>query len=344
MFPLKIILYLTLLTAVLSSTTADTHPTNRLLSPTQKSLNSAPLKGGFSIDCLKFWGWPKECPHSEFYAGAHMDKERYVYSEYPVTTKDGYILTVFRVGLTDALKAKLSDKRKANIGRPVFMMHGMGGDPNDWINNDAKSSMGYYMAEQGFDVWLGTSRGYEWARGHTNPKMSRGDYFNYSWAECGLFDIPAFYQKIQDDYGNPEQKIIYMAHSRGTTQFFVSLLDPTTTEYITKYTERFYAFAPIVYLTHIGNAAAKKYSPLASLAVPLAELIGVDWVCGDGCGGNDIGYCVHDALHFAQQIQGKGWSNEPVFRKYDWGIQNFSVYGQFSPPEWNLGNFPKGVP
>lgn len=304
------------------------------------------MLGGFNADCLKFWEWPKECPHSEMWDGAHMDKTRYVYSEKSVTTSDGYILTVFRVGLTPELQAKLSDKRKANLKRPAILMHGMAGHPYQWISNTAKTSVGYYMVEQGFDVWLPGPRGFEYSRGHTNKNIKKSDYFNYSWAESGLYDVPAIYKMIQDLYKNPNQKIIYMAHSRGTTMFFVSLLDPTTTEYISKNTERFFAFAPIVYLTHIGNKAAQIFSPLQGLAVPLATLIKADWVCGDGCGKNPSGSCVHDALHFGQQIDGTGppWDRKPIFRKFDWGLGNLFVYKQLSPPEWDLGKYPKSVP
>ncbi len=42
---------------------------------------------------------------------------------------------------------------------------GQGGDT--WFINSAEQSLGYILADNGFDVWIGNVRGTRWSKGHS---------------------------------------------------------------------------------------------------------------------------------------------------------------------------------
>ena len=78
------------------------------------------------------------------------------YYNYPVeshrvTTPDGYILTLFRI------QAKYS-KIKSGL-QPVLLQHGLLDSSDTWIINDESKAPAFFLANRGYDVWLGNNRG-----------------------------------------------------------------------------------------------------------------------------------------------------------------------------------------
>jgi len=251
---------------------------------------------------------------------------------------------MFRIRLTKPYFEKLSAERKANLNTPLLFQHGIGGDAGNWLKGGDTNAVGFYLIQQGFDCWFANGRGSPYSRNHKDSKITRMEYFNYTWADMGINDQPANYKHIQFIYNNPEQKIIYLGHSQGTTQMYVALLDGKTKEFMTKYTEHYFSFAPIVFMTHISNIPYELISPFGDLLYKLNKALDVGWICADGCEGRFVGYCIKDVSHFAQLIEGKGL-NQPIFRQFDYGTKNENEekYGQAIPPEWDLEMFPSSV-
>ena len=55
------------------------------------------------------------------------------------------------------------------------------------------------MADAGYDVYLGNNRGNSYSRGHVHldPSRDAKKYFDFSFAELGLHDVPAQLDKVR---------------------------------------------------------------------------------------------------------------------------------------------------
>jgi gastric triacylglycerol lipase len=132
----------------------------------------------------------------------------YTVAEHFVTTLDGYILRVFRVGGKNV--------QGFNSGPPVYLQHGLIDSSDNFFVNSEALAPGFIVANQGYDVWLGNSRGNKYSRNHTtlNPNTN-ATFWNFSWQEMAEFDLPATVDFILEQTG--EQKLAYIGHSQGTT-------------------------------------------------------------------------------------------------------------------------------
>jgi hypothetical protein len=49
----------------------------------------------------------------------------------------------------------------------IFLCPNLGQGGDTWFINSAEQSLGYILADNGFDVWIGNVRGTRWSKGHS---------------------------------------------------------------------------------------------------------------------------------------------------------------------------------
>ncbi|KAF2901737.1 hypothetical protein ILUMI_04465 [Ignelater luminosus] len=175
-------------------------------------------------EIIKRWGYPVETHY--------------------VTTEDGYILTLFRIpyGKKSTLKQP---------GKPVLLQHGYKATSKCFISTGEKS-LGFLLADHGYDVWLGNFRGSIYSRNHTQLSDTEKKFWDFSFHEIGLYDIAA---KI--DYVNKyrKQKIIYLGFSMGTTT--ATVYSSTYPDIAENKVKIFIYFAPFIFTNEIGSYTYK---------------------------------------------------------------------------------------
>lgn len=124
----------------------------------------------------------QNCPDSLFTSILSDLPNKYPYESHNVHTQDGYILKVFRI---QAKNTKIVSGKKV-----VFMQHGLIDSSDDWIINEEEYSLGLVLANEGYDVWLGNSRGNKYSQS-SYKKMSNKEYWSFSLQEMGQYDVPA---------------------------------------------------------------------------------------------------------------------------------------------------------
>ncbi|KAJ9587463.1 hypothetical protein L9F63_028284 [Diploptera punctata] len=141
-----------------------------------------------------------------------IKKNGYPAESHQVITEDGYFLTMHRI--------PSSPKFPTNKKKPVvFLQHWFGGSSADWVFFGPEKSLGYLLADAGYDVWLGNNRGNTYSSNHTTYSITSHKYWDFSFHEMGVYDLPVVIDYILNKTREPN--LYYVGISMGTTMFFI---------------------------------------------------------------------------------------------------------------------------
>ncbi|KAL3235138.1 hypothetical protein RNJ44_02926 [Nakaseomyces bracarensis] len=162
--------------------------------------------------------------------------------EFKVTTKDGYIIDLWHLknrdhkfGSSGASSAQTSVDRE-----PILMLHGLLQSSGSFASSGRKS-LAFHLNENGYDVWLGNNRcGFNPA---ANTKID--DFWDWDMTEMVKYDLSALIDFVLQQSGS--KKLHLVAHSQGTTQGFMALINHNHEYPFSSKISKFVALAPAVY-------------------------------------------------------------------------------------------------
>ena len=99
-------------------------------------------------------------------------------------TVDGYRLNIFRI------RNKTSEDE---YPKPVvFLQHGFADSADAFIMHDPEVAPAFRLIREGYDVWLGNSRGSKHSLHHRSLNYSTdAKYWDFSFTEMAIYDLPA---------------------------------------------------------------------------------------------------------------------------------------------------------
>ncbi|XP_058809606.1 gastric triacylglycerol lipase-like isoform X3 [Phymastichus coffea] len=265
------------------------------------SAYEGPIAGGKSIqDCI--YGDKSKLPYADTTPNDVIIKEGYTAENHVVLTDDGYLLTLNRIpGPPNA--------------PPVLLHHGFSATALDWVVAGKHKSLAFLLANKGYDVWMANARGGLYSSCHVKYTTSDHGFWNFSFNEIGLYDIPA---EISYILKHQNSSLFYIGHSMGTTAFYVMATErPDITSKITL----MFSFAPIAFLNHIAL-------PLRITAFLSTSTI----TFVDRFSSGEL-YSPANKIknHYLQILTSRR------FQKYDYGFEkNLEVYHSPEPPEYDL--------
>jgi lysosomal acid lipase/cholesteryl ester hydrolase len=252
----------------------------------------------------------------------------------------------------------------------VFLQHGLFQGGDTWFQNSREQSLGFILADSGFDVWVGNVRGTRWSHGHVSLSEHSKAFWDWSWEELAGYDLPVMIEFI---YSVTRSKVFYVGHSQGTIMAFAAFTQPEVVNMVAAAA----LLSPISYLNHITSSFARAavnlhldqiMSSMGLHQINFRSNIGVqlvDYVCaseeancgdlltsitGPNCCFNSsridfyLEYEPHPSStknikHLFQMIR-KG-----TFAKFDYGLWgNLKHYGSLNPIDYDLSQIPESLP
>ncbi|CAH1989668.1 unnamed protein product [Acanthoscelides obtectus] len=184
-----------------------------------------------------------------------IERNGYKAENHYTTTSDGYILNLHRIpeGKTG---------RKNN--KVAFLQHGILASSSDWVISGSGKSLGYALADEGYDVWMGNNRGNMYSRNHTKLDPDKDlKFWDFSWHEIGTTDLPAMIDYVLNQTG--VESLYYVGHSQGTTVFYVFASERPDYQ---KKVKAHVSLAPIGYMGHATSPVIR----LAGMLVKAGEM------------------------------------------------------------------------
>ncbi|NXF95838.1 LIPM Lipase, partial [Eubucco bourcierii] len=188
----------------------------------------------------------------------------YPYEEHQVLTDDGYYLTIQRIPHGRDNPGRMSTSHTAEAqGSSMFcsppkaavlLQHGLVLEGSNWVSNLPNGSLGFILADAGYDVWIGNSRGNSWSRGHRWLHFHHQDYSAYSFHEMAMYDLPATINYILQMTG--QEQLHYVAYSQGTTTGFIAF---SSMPELDRKIKMFFALAPITTNSNMKSPLARVF-------------------------------------------------------------------------------------
>ncbi|XP_055716021.1 lipase 3-like [Phlebotomus papatasi] len=289
---------------------------------------------------------------------------------YPVETHvaqtaDGYLLTMHRIPYGRAPGAGPAPNKPI-----AFLQHGLLCSSADWVVIGPDRALAYLLADEGYDVWMGNARGNTHSRAHISINPDRRAFWDFSWHEIGILDLPAMIDYVFRNTG--QSKLHYVGHSQGTTSLFIMLsLRPEYNNVILSA----HALAPVAFMNNLRSPFVRAFAPFVNSLDTITSLLGMNefmpsstmmqmggyLTCRDTSPFQEVcanvlfliagfnseqlnrtklpyimantpaGAATRQLVHYGQLY------NSGHFRQFDHGrLGNWAEYGSFSPPDYPL--------
>eukprot|EP00877_Chromochloris_zofingiensis_P014376 jgi/Chrzof1/9192/Cz03g39100.t1 len=138
---------------------------------------------------------------------------------YEVPTRDGFILTMYRIPY-----GRYRNNKPGK--RPLVLLHhGVTLASNCFVCLNANESSAFMLADAGFDVWMANTRGNTYSRGNLKYRAQDPKYWYFGLDELALIDLPTQIDFMLSSTG--AKKTAFVGHSQGCSLIYMLLAKMT---------------------------------------------------------------------------------------------------------------------
>eukprot|EP00347_Sterkiella_histriomuscorum_P003459 403364216 len=180
------------------------------------------------------------------------------------------------------------------------MQHGLIDDGGTWFFNNKESCLPFQLVDQGFDVWITNTRGTVHSNQHEKYTTDDEQFWDFTLDQMAQYDLPSNLDYILSQTG--ASQVIYIGHSQGTTQWFLSNIE---NQDIHSKFKAFVGVAPVLYAQHMESFLVKtaQYTDLTNIMRTFSDT--VLYVPSIGkIGGYLTHFIPRTVWHFVQLIVG----------------------------------------
>ncbi|XP_064456853.1 gastric triacylglycerol lipase-like [Ornithodoros turicata] len=178
----------------------------------------------------------------------------YGFERHDVTTEDGYIIQIHRIphGM----------KTCNETSKPVvFLMTGLLGDSTSYVLDFANQCVGFFLADNCYDVWIGNYRGTTlYGKRHVNEAFQNSrEFWDFTFHQQGIYDLTAEIDYVLQETGR--SKLFFVGISLGPAVLMVMMSERP--DYNNKIMAATF-LAPVYNLAHVTL-------PFLALTFPVGE-------------------------------------------------------------------------
>ncbi|XP_053244621.1 lipase member M-like [Podarcis raffonei] len=290
-------------------------------------------------EIIQYWGYPSE--------------------EYEILTEDGYYLQINRIPYG------MHSSGKTGPRPVVLLVHGVLLESRCWIANLPNNSLGFFLADAGYDVWMINARGTSWSRRHKTLSIDQEEFWDFSIHEIAIYDIPATINFILQK--TKQEGLYVISQSQGGT---LGLITFSLLPQLAQKVKLFITFGPTYTLVGTGGPSVlflslpdalislvwgkKEFvffsNKLKRLNAKLCSYPLIDNFClqlvflSVGCNQNNLNVSrvdvivgifpdfasVKNLIHLAQIFKSK------ELKRFDYGSKNKAIYNTTTPPFYQI--------
>jgi len=157
-------------------------------------------------------------PEAYFNTAQMIEYYDYPVEVHQVTTGDDYVLEIYRI----AGKNRYDTSEPSGLPRsPVVLFTEVAFPSTAYLLNTRNHSLGFILADAGFDVWLASWRGTEFSRKHVTLDPDSTEYWKFGLDEMGKYDVADTVKYVHKLTG---QKVVTMAEGYGGLTVMLGLI------------------------------------------------------------------------------------------------------------------------
>jgi len=187
----------------------------------------------------------------------------YPEEDHQTTTSDGFVLSIQRI------TGSRNSQGTPNVKKPVVLLqHGVLDNSFTWVSQEiTNESLGFILADQGYDVWLSNVRGNTYSNSNIYYKPSQTQFWAWSFDEMAQIDLPTIINYVLKTTG--AAKLSYIGHSQGTMIGFLGFENAEVASKV----NIFIALAPVAYVYHTTSVLLRVLADLK--AEYILQILGV---------------------------------------------------------------------